>query len=82
LAGIKRETVRQILVEGLKKKTAGARSGPRPLTPYQKHQQAASSVEKSDDRNVFDSNGRWKMVFDERSGNQTSECILVQSKET
>jgi hypothetical protein len=57
MTGIKREIVRKILVEYLKRKKVRARSVPHLLTPDQKHRRAASSVEFvemiDDDRNVL-----------------------------
>jgi hypothetical protein len=55
MTGINTETVRKILVEDLKKKKVYARFVPHLLTPDQKHQRAAPSVEfveMTDDRNV------------------------------
>jgi hypothetical protein len=57
MTGINRETVRKIFVKDLKKRKVCAHFVPHLLTPDQKRQRAASSVEfaevTGDDRNVL-----------------------------
>jgi hypothetical protein len=55
MTGINRETAYKLLVKNLKKKNVCDRFVPHLLTPDQKHQRAASSVE------------FFKMVYDDRN---------------
>jgi hypothetical protein len=64
MIGINRETVCKILVEDVKKKKVCTHFVPNLLTPDQKHQHTASSVEileMTDDRNVL----KWIVTGDE-----------------
>jgi hypothetical protein len=64
MIGINRETVRKILFEDLKKKKVCTRFVPHMLTPDQKHQCTASSVEilvMTDDRRTVTGNESWCM---------------------
>jgi hypothetical protein len=80
MTGINRETVRKILVEDLKKKKVCARFVPHLLTPDQKHQHAASSVELvemiDDDRNASKRIVKWDenccFIYDPETQSQSA----------